>query len=68
MPIDEGDRYTLGGITFKNNKAVQNIRALRAIFPIKDGEVFSKEKIAKGLENLRKAYGQLGYINFTSSS
>ncbi|MGC1979032.1 MAG: outer membrane protein assembly factor BamA, partial [Candidatus Sulfotelmatobacter sp.] len=66
MPIDEGDRYTLGGITFKNNKAVQNVRALRAIFPIKDGEVFSKEKIAKGLENLRKAYGQLGYINFTS--
>ena len=66
MPIDEGERYTLGGITFKNNKAVQNVRALRAIFPIKDGEVFSKEKVAKGLENLRKAYGQLGYINFTS--
>jgi outer membrane protein insertion porin family len=66
MPIEEGDRYTLGGITFKNNKAVQNVKALRAIFPIKDGDVFSKEKIAKGLENLRKAYGELGYINFTS--
>jgi outer membrane protein insertion porin family len=66
MVIDEGDRYTLGGITFKNNKAVQNVKALRAIFPIKDGDVFSKEKVAKGLENLRKAYGELGYINFTS--
>jgi outer membrane protein insertion porin family len=66
MPIEEGDRYTLGGITFKNNKAVQNVKALRAIFPIKDGEIFSKEKVAKGLENLRKAYGELGYINFTS--
>ncbi len=66
MPIEEGDRYTLGGITFKNNKAVQNIKALRALFPIKDGDIFSKEKIAKGLENLRKAYGELGYINFTS--
>ncbi len=66
MTIDEGERYTLGGITFKNNKAVQNVRALRALFPIKDGDVFSKEKVAKGLENLRKAYGQLGYINFTS--
>src|ERR1700730_4856566 len=43
MVIDEGDRYTLGGITFKNNKAVQNTKALRAIFPIKDGDVFSKE-------------------------
>jgi outer membrane protein insertion porin family len=66
MSIEEGERYTLGGITFKNNKAVQNVRALRALFPIKDGDVFSKEKVAKGLENLRKAYGQLGYINFTS--
>jgi outer membrane protein insertion porin family len=66
MSIEEGDRYTLGGITFKNNKAVQNVKALRAIFPIKDGDIFSKEKVGKGLENLRKAYGELGYINFTS--
>jgi outer membrane protein insertion porin family len=66
MLIQEGDRYTLGGITFKNNKAVQNTKALRSLFPIKDGDIFSKEKVAKGLENLRKAYGELGYINFTS--
>jgi outer membrane protein insertion porin family len=66
MPIEEGERYTLGGITFKNNKAVQNPKALRALFPLKDGDVFSREKVAKGLENLRKAYGELGYINFTS--
>ena len=66
MPIEEGDRYNLGGVTFKNNKAVTNTKALRSLFPIKDGDVFSKEKVAKGLENLRKAYGQQGYINFTS--
>jgi outer membrane protein insertion porin family len=66
MPIEEGERYTLGGITFKNNKAVQNVKALRAIFPIKDGDVFDKEKVGKGIEALRKAYGELGYINFTS--
>jgi outer membrane protein insertion porin family len=66
MSVDEGDRYTLGGITFKNNKAVQNVKALRNLFPIKDGDIFSKEKVGKGLENLRKAYGELGYINFTS--
>ena len=66
MPIEEGDRYILGGITFKNNKAVQNTKALRNLFPIKDGDIFSKEKVAKGLENLRKAYGELGFINFTS--
>jgi outer membrane protein insertion porin family len=66
MPIEEGEKYSLGGITFKNNKAVQNTKALRNIFPIKDGETFDRSKIAKGLENLQKAYGQLGYINFTS--
>ena len=46
------------GITFKNNKAVSNVKALRNLFPIKDGDIFSKDKIGKGLENLRKAYGE----------
>jgi outer membrane protein insertion porin family len=66
MPIEEGDKYKLGKITFKNNKAISNVNVLRAQFPIKDGDVFSREKVAKGLENLRKAYGTAGYINFTS--
>jgi len=65
MPIDEGDKYRLGKITFKNNKAISNVNALRSLFPIKDGDVFSREKVAKGLENLRKAYGEYGYINYT---
>jgi outer membrane protein insertion porin family len=66
MPIEEGDRYKLASITFKNNKAITNTKALRALFPIKDGDVFSREKVGKGLESLRKAYGEFGYINFTS--
>jgi len=65
MPIEEGDRYHLGKITFKNNKAISNNAALRGLFPLKDGDIFSREKIAKGLENLRKAYGEFGYINYT---
>ncbi len=66
MPIEEGDRYHLNSITFKNNKAIQSTAALRSLFPMKDGEIFSREKVAKGLENLRKAYGTQGYINFTA--
>ena len=65
IPIEEGDKYRLGKITFKNNKAISNNLALRSMFPLKDGDVFSREKIAKGLENLRKAYGEYGYINYT---
>jgi len=41
MPIEEGDRYTLGSISFKNNKAISNQTALRGLFPIKDGDIFA---------------------------
>jgi outer membrane protein insertion porin family len=66
MPIEEGELYHLGTISFKGGKAVTNMKALRALFAIQDGDVFDREKISKGIEALRKAYGQLGYINFTS--
>jgi outer membrane protein insertion porin family len=66
MPIVEGDRYRLGTITFEHNKAVRNEKALRGLFPMKDGDIFNTDNVRKGLENLRKAYGELGYINFTS--
>ena len=64
MPIEEGDRYRLAGITFSGNKAVTNTRALRATFALKDGDFFNATLVGKGLDNLKKAYGQLGYINF----
>ncbi len=63
--VDEGLRYTLAGITVKNNKVISNVKALRALFPIHDGDIFSRESIAKGLENLSKTYGEYGYINYT---
>jgi outer membrane protein insertion porin family len=43
MPIDEGDKYRLGKITFKNNKFLSNTAALRNLFPLKDGDIFSRE-------------------------
>jgi outer membrane protein insertion porin family len=64
MPVEEGDRYRLGSITFTGNKAVANPKALRAQFAVKDGDWFNATLMQKGLENLKKAYGQLGYINF----
>ena len=63
IPIEEGERYHLGGITFTGNKAYQNVKALRAQFPQKDGEWFNASLFGKGIENLRKAYGEGGYIN-----
>ncbi len=65
IPVEEGERYRLGTITFTGNKAVSNPRALRAQFNMKDGSWFDATAFGKGLQNLQKAYGQLGYINFT---
>jgi len=66
MPIEEGGRYRLGTITFTGNKAITNVKALRGTFAIKDGDWFNATLIGKGLENLKKAYGQAGYINFAA--
>ena len=66
IPVEEEQRYRLGGVTFTGNTHVQNVKALRAQFPTKDGEWFNATAIGKGLENLRKAYNSLGYINFTA--
>ena len=64
LPIEEGSRYRLSGIHFTGfDKSVVNVNALRAQFAQKDGDYFNATLFGKGLENLRKAYGSLGFIN-----
>lgn len=65
MPVEEGDKFHLASITFSGGKAGVNTKALRRLFPMKDGDVFNTNDVRKGLEALRKAYGELGYINFS---
>jgi outer membrane protein assembly factor BamA len=62
----EGQQYRLAGITLKNNRAIEDPPLLRDLFPINDGDLFNIAQVSKGLENLANAYGELGYINFTS--
>ncbi|HEX9201513.1 MAG TPA: POTRA domain-containing protein, partial [Acidobacteriaceae bacterium] len=57
LPVEEGERYKLGGITFTGNKMFTNAKALRAQFVQKDGEWFNATEFGKGLKQLRKAYG-----------
>ncbi|MGA7525029.1 MAG: outer membrane protein assembly factor BamA [Acidobacteriaceae bacterium] len=66
MNIEEGERYRLAAIKFTGNTGRANPRALRAIFNIKDGSVFNATAFRKGLDNLRKAYSQDGYIDFSA--
>ncbi|HET6935770.1 MAG TPA: POTRA domain-containing protein, partial [Candidatus Angelobacter sp.] len=66
IPLEEGPKFRLKAITFKNNKAITNTALLRTLFPIKDGATFDTMQVGKGIENLRKAYGEIGYINFAA--
>jgi outer membrane protein insertion porin family len=67
MPVEEGERYKLGGITFTGNTHVPNVKALRAQFAQKDGDWFNATLFSKGLDQLRKSYGELGYINMVAN-
>lgn len=67
VQIVEGPQYRLEAIRFKNNAAITNVQALRSLFKLKDGDVFDRTAVAEGLENLRRAYGEFGYVNLTSA-
>ncbi|MFC6646540.1 outer membrane protein assembly factor BamA [Granulicella cerasi] len=67
IPIEEGERYRLGGITFTGNKTLNNAKALRSQFAIKDGDWFNATAFGKGLQALQKAYGSYGFINFVGT-
>jgi len=67
MPVQEGDRYRLGGITFTGVAPGFNLKALRAQFAQKDGEWFNMTLFQKGQEALRKAYGAQGFINMVAN-
>jgi len=67
MPVEEGARYKLGGINFTGNTHAPNTKALRAQFAQKDGEYFNATMFSKGLDQLRKSYGSLGYINMVAN-
>jgi Surface antigen variable number repeat len=60
-----GQQYRLGDLTIVK-AAYFPTQKLRDLFPIQRGEIFSREKIEKGLEELRRSYRLEGYINFTA--
>lgn len=63
--VDEGNQYWLKEVQFKNT-ATFPMEELRAALPIGDGDLFNREKIATGLENLRRLYGTKGFVNFSA--
>ena len=64
IPITEGQRYRIGKLEFDGNKIV-DAKALRPLFKVKEGEVYSEKKIRKGFEKAKEVYGSGGYMEFT---
>lgn len=65
IPIEEGRMYKLNKINFAGVKLFRTPDTLmRPLFQMGEGDVFSTAKLRKGLENMRKLYGQFGYIDF----
>jgi len=68
IPVTEGEQYQLGNVSFNDVKLFTEPNlALRPLFNMQSGQVFDVSKIREGLENMRKVYGEFGYINFVAS-
>jgi len=68
IPIEEGEKYTMGTLKIVSSdpdKALSlKVDALKSVFPLKPGDVFSAAKIRKAMEDYTKIYGQYGFIDF----
>ena len=62
--VAEGRRHRLAEIEFTGNYSFSGKR-LRRQFPLRTGNVFDRDKIASGLEALRRLYASHGYIDCT---
>lgn len=60
--IHKGIQYKIGNISLINNKRFPTERLL-TLLRIKEGDIFSPLLIEESEEALRKAYGELGYLD-----
>ena len=64
LPVEEGKLFHLNETKFQGVKLFREPAVLGNLFGMKKGDPFSTDKLRKGIENMRKLYGQFGYIDF----
>ena len=65
LPVEEGRLYHLRNMNFTGVKLFRTPEVLmKPLFGMTTGDVFSTDKLRKGIENMRKLYGKFGYIDF----
>ncbi len=64
VPVEEGRIYRTGDITIEG-ETVYPEEVIKAVIGLVPGEVVAYDKVQKGVfEDLKKLYGERGYINF----
>ncbi len=65
--VEEGPRYSRGKLSFTDVELFRvPDQVLGPVFAMTEGAVFDIEKLRKGMENLKKLYGEFGYIDFVA--
>ena len=66
IPIVEGKVYRLGEFKVEGNSIFSEAQ-IRSVIGLNKGDIADGEKVSKGLfENLKKFYGQQGFIEYTA--
>lgn len=65
IPISEGARFTVGSVNV-DGQTVFSEEVLAPLFGLKAGEVYRQDRVRKGFERARDAYGAAGYFEFTA--
>jgi outer membrane protein insertion porin family len=64
IPVDEGRRYRVGKMNIEG-ETVYPEETIKAVIGLKEGDLVRSSKIRKGVyEDLKKLYGERGYIQF----
>jgi outer membrane protein insertion porin family len=70
IPIEEGEQYRMGTLKIVSSdpdKALSlKVEPLKAIFPMKEGDILNVDKLRKAIKSYGDAYGQYGFIDFTA--
>jgi outer membrane protein insertion porin family len=65
IPVEEGRQYHLHAMKFEGVKLFRTPDVLmKPLFGMGPGDVFSTDKLRKGIENMRNLYGKFGYMDF----
>ena len=64
--MDEGAEYRLGKLSFTDVELFRDPTVLENVFKMDANDIFDIKKLREGLDNLKKLYGEFGYIDFVA--